>query len=152
MTISTTGDVVAPRSRVRAFIDTNVFVYAADEADHRKHLVAQSLIADESLDVTISAQVMSELYWALTRRLGVPMDPVEAAALVSELADVRVVPLDRALVRRAVETSIRHRISLWDAQIVEAASSSGCSVLYSEDLASGSVLRGVELLDPFATT
>lgn len=41
-----------------------------------------------------------------------------------------------------------NRISFWDALIVAAAASSGCEVVYSEDLNPGQTIQGVRIENP----
>ena len=53
------------------------------------------------------------------------------------------------LVRGALEIRRRHRLSYWDAAIVEAARLLGCDTLLSEDLAHGRTYEGVKILNPF---
>jgi predicted nucleic acid-binding protein len=53
-------------------------------------------------------------------------------------------------VRAALDTSGRHRISYWNATIVEAARLAGCHVLLSEDLSDGHDFNGVRVENPFA--
>ncbi|MDR2564502.1 MAG: PIN domain-containing protein [Bifidobacteriaceae bacterium] len=133
---------------VRAFFDSNVLVYLFDQADQAKRTAAARAL--EAHEPVISAQVLSEFYWVTTRKLAHPLTPGAAQAAVAELSNFEVVPLDSTLVQRAVETSQRHQLSYWDALIVEAAARAGCEVLLTEDLSSGSTLRGVRILDPLA--
>lgn len=58
--------------------------------------------------------------------------------------------LDLVDVLAAADLQIVHQLSYWDALILTSARRSGCSVLYTEDLASGTTLTGVEIRDPFA--
>ena len=53
------------------------------------------------------------------------------------------------LIRRGLEIQTRYQISFWDASIIAAASSAGCSVMLSEDLSAGQVYAGVGS-NPFA--
>jgi len=59
------------------------------------------------------------------------------------------VALSAQLVVSAIETSIEHQVSYWDAMIIEAAASSGCTVLLTENLNAGAVIRGVKIVNPF---
>jgi predicted nucleic acid-binding protein len=43
------------------------------------------------------------------------------------------------------------RLSFWDAMVVHAAAEAGADVLWTEDLTSGQVLRGVRISNPFAS-
>ncbi len=59
-------------------------------------------------------------------------------------------PIDASLVDTAIAIARRHRIALWDAQIVAAAQRSGCAEVLTEDLDDGAVLAGVRVRDPFS--
>ncbi len=50
---------------------------------------------------------------------------------------------------RVNRVSSHKGISFWDAMIVHAARSAGCSVLYTEDLQHDAVLGGVRIVNPF---
>lgn len=132
------------------FVDTNVVVYAFDAGAGVKRETAQRVIADPDIDLVLSAQVLAEFYWVATRRLAPPLGHAEAAAAVTALARLRVVPTDAGLVRSALVTAESHRLAWWDALIVEAAAMAGCDTLLTEDLDPGQVISGVEVVDPFA--
>lgn len=89
---------------------------------------------------------MIELHAVLTRRLGVSR---EAAARVLDTLALEVVPADEHLVRRAADTAAAHQLSIFDALVLEAAAAAGCHELWTEDLADGSILRGVRIVNPF---
>jgi predicted nucleic acid-binding protein len=60
-----------------------------------------------------------------------------------------VVAASVASLKAALALRTMHQLSLWDALIVQAARDSGCSVLLTEDLATGATLAGVRIVDPF---
>ncbi len=62
---------------------------------------------------------------------------------------LEVVDVDAGLVATAIDVSISHQISLWDAQIVCAAARAECRWLFTEDLQSGQHFGGVEVVNPF---
>lgn len=132
-----------------AFLDTNVLVYAFDGADQRKRDIAIAILEGD-LRFVVSAQVLSEFYVTVTRKLTTPLPEQDAAATVERLSRLSVVSTDSALIQAAVDTSRTHRIPYWDALIVEAAALAGCDRLLTEDLADGAVLRGVRIANPFA--
>ena len=132
----------------RAFIDTNVLVYAVDQAAPAKRERALAVLG--TVNPVLSAQVLSEFYWTVTRKLERPLPADEARRQVGELARMIVMPITASLVQAAVQTSQDHQLAYWDALIVEAAVAAGCKELLSEDLADGSVLRGVRVRNPFA--
>lgn len=55
------------------------------------------------------------------------------------------------LVVRAATTARDHQLSLWEAMAVEATAEAGCTELWTEDLVTGSTLRGVTIVDPFVS-
>ncbi|WP_448070583.1 hypothetical protein [Georgenia yuyongxinii] len=69
--------------------------------------------------------------------------------MIELLARLPVVATDADLVLRAVATAGRHQLSVWDALIVEAGAEAGCTQLWTEELVTGSTLRGVRIGDPF---
>jgi len=50
----------------------------------------------------------------------------------------------------ALEIEQRHKISFWDALIVQSALTSGATVLYSEDLAAGQRYGTIRVINPLA--
>jgi predicted nucleic acid-binding protein len=137
----------------RSFIDTNIFVYAADEspAGQFKHDIATALLADHRSNLVVSTQVLQEFYVVTTRKLRPPVPEDRAAAAVHGMARLEVVQVDVRLVLAAVAISRSTQLSLWDALMIEAARSAGCSQIVSEDLADGQVIHGVTVHNPFAS-
>lgn len=134
----------------RAFVDTNVWVYAFDDAEPAKRDRARALLADPPGTLVVSAQVLGEFYVVVTRRLAAPVDPQVARAAVDQLCRLPVVPVDAELVRAASGTAQSAQLSYWDALIVEAAATAGCDRLLTEDLAAGTTIRSVRIENPFA--
>jgi predicted nucleic acid-binding protein len=130
------------------FLDTNIVVYAFDGADPAKQRIAIEVL--ETGDrLVVSTQVLLETWWVLTRRLAEPLDEDDASKVIDELCALPVVSTDPELVRRAVETSRRFEIAVWDALIIEAARVAGCRRVLSEDLQSGQDFDDVVVSNPF---
>lgn len=138
--------------RTRAFVDSNVLVYAHDEGSGEKFDRAQALVRRLWDDRTacVSVQVLQELFVTLTRKLPTPVDPAEARAAVEDFARWTVHRPGPVDVLAAIDISERARISFWDAMIVQSSIALGCDVLYSEDLNAGQRYDGVVVVDPFA--
>ncbi len=133
----------------KAFVDTNVFVYAVDASSPAKRIRAQSLLADLADSIVISTQVLLEFYVTATRKLAKPLSPEDAERRVHELSGTDVVEVTVPLVRTAITLSREHRLSLWDALIVESARARGCRRLFSEDLQHGRKFGNVRVENPF---
>jgi predicted nucleic acid-binding protein len=135
---------------VRSFLDSNVIVYTDDPEEHEKRERAVALVAaarQSGLGV-ISTQVMQEYFNATTRMLGTPAEA--ARRKIEALRHLDVVQIDPALVLAAIDLYRLHQLSIWDALIVQAAAAAGCRQLLTEDMATGSRLAGVEIVNPFA--
>jgi predicted nucleic acid-binding protein len=134
----------------RTFVDTNIWVYAVDEADPIKHARAITLLQPSAdSDLVVSTQVLIEFYVVVTRKLAAPLAAETAQAMVDEMARLPVVTTDSQLVLAAMSGSREWGISLWDALILRAAEVSGCNVVLSEDLKHGGVYGSVRVENPF---
>lgn len=134
----------------RSFVDTNVLVYTDDADSPDKQRVALDLVAElrrENRGV-VSTQVLQEYFVAATRKLGV--DPKLARRKIELFARLDLQILDLADVLTASDVTIVHQVSYRDALIIASAKRAGCSVLYTEDLAGGAALAGIEIRNPFA--
>lgn len=136
----------------RVFLDTNVLVYAVDDARPAKRDRARS-VRDDAIRrgaAVISPQVLHEFYVTTTRKLARPLSPEDAEAIVQKLAPLAAVAIDADLVLAAVRTSREHRLSYWDALILRSALVAGCDRVLSEDLQDGFQLESVRVENPFA--
>ncbi len=134
----------------RAFLDTNVLVYAFDHDEPAKCERAQHVLASaEPGALAVSAQVLGEFYVTVTRKLARPLDEATAVEALAWLGLLQVVALDAALVGAAVRVSRSTRLSYWDGLIVAAAEAAGCGRLLSEDLNDGQTIGPVRVENPF---
>lgn len=132
-----------------AFFDTNVLVYCTDVSAPGKQVRARNLVARSGAagDAVVSTQVLIELFHVLTRKQKMP--PATAQALTQAYAAWPVVASDWALVGAAIEKSIQHQLSIWDAMVVEAALRAEAQTLYSEDLSHGQRFGSMTVVNPF---
>jgi predicted nucleic acid-binding protein len=130
-------------------VDTNVLVYAVDNADPDKRDRARKVLSADDEQLVVSAQVLSEFYVVVTRRLAEPLGEREAAEAVRNLARLPVVVGDAELVLAAIALSREAQLSFWDAQIVAAAAVAGCERLLTEDLSHGAELSSIRVENPF---
>lgn len=135
----------------RAFVDSNVLVYAHDTGAGERHVVARDLVLRLWRDRAgvISTQVLQETYVNLRRKAARPLGVAEARDLIADYLAWDVVVNDGASVIEAVRLEERHGISFRDALIVAAAVAGGVGVLLSEDLNHGQRYGGVTVRNPF---
>jgi predicted nucleic acid-binding protein len=131
------------------FVDSNVFLYALDEADRHKQEAARNWRAAlwTSRMGRLSFQVMGEFYVNAVRLRTDARE--EARAEIRDLMAWNPVVTDAAVLERGWKLQDRYRLSYWDALIVAAAKAAGCGYLLTEDLQSGQKLDGIEVVNPF---
>jgi predicted nucleic acid-binding protein len=133
----------------RAFIDTNILVYAIDKSAGKKQERSRQLIAElaRARKAYISTQVIAESYNAATKKLSVP--PHKARRWIEQVENMEVVQISVSLIKQAIDCSILNQISFWDGLIIVSAEEAGCETLYTEDLNPGQIIRGVRIVSPF---
>lgn len=131
------------------FVDTDVFIYAIDEADRRKQQAARVWRAElwKSHRGRISFQVLQEFYARVTEKW--PAAREEARAEVRDLMAWKPVAIETAVLERGWKIQDRYQLSFWDALIVSAAKQLSCVYLLTEDLQAGQEIDGVLVVDPF---
>jgi predicted nucleic acid-binding protein len=134
------------------FVDTNVLLYSASTVreERPKRNIARALL--DSGDLALSVQVLQEFYVQSTRAGKADrLTHEEAVSLVDAFMRFPVQEMTRSLLQASLDARKRHRISYWDAAILEAARSLGCETVLSEDLTDGEDYGGVKVENPFRT-
>jgi predicted nucleic acid-binding protein len=136
----------------REFVDANVLVYAYDASAGMKKAAAEGLLANlwETGTGCLSVQVLHEFFVTVTGKVTQPLPIEEAADRIRDFATWRVFAPTADDVLGAIALQKEARLSFWDAMVVRAAAETGCTVLWTEDLKDGQVLKGVRIRNPFA--
>lgn len=138
----------------RVAVDSNILVYVAgvwvSEADQGKVRRACAVVKrlQETEEVFAPVQVLGEVFVVL-RRNGFTAE--EARAVVIEFSEGFIsVDSKRSTLAAALDLVIEHRLQFWDSMILSAADEAGCTLLLSEDMQDGFVVRGVTIVNPLA--
>lgn len=134
---------------VKVFIDTNLLVYSMDQNYPDKNEKSREIlrrIRDQYLGV-VSTQVMQEFHVAATRKLGV--DPLLSKNIIRQFENFEVVTISPELIYEAIDCSIAFQLSFWDSLIIVSAESAKCREIWTEDLNSGQIIRGIRIVNPF---
>jgi predicted nucleic acid-binding protein len=116
---------------VKAFIDTNVLIYWVDDSA-RADVVEQLLVQQ----AVISVQVLNEFANVLFKKRAMSLPDIEA--LCTTLIDTcEVIDLSVRTHQTALALMARYNFSVYDANIVAAATLGDCAVLYTEDMQDG---------------
>jgi predicted nucleic acid-binding protein len=136
---------------VKAFVDTNILVYAYDRGAGAKHDRAAELVEALWQDGNglVSTQVLQEFYVNVRRKAKRPISPDEARSLIHDYLAWEPIVNDGALILDAVDAEVRYQLSFWDALIVAAAEKSAADVILSEDFSDGQRFGSVEIRNPF---
>lgn len=137
-------------SATKAFVDTNILVYAHDLAAGEKHTRARSLVERLWNDRcgVLSTQVLQEFYVNIRKKARAPVSPADAKQWLADYLNWEVVVNDTNAVIEAIDWEERYQISFWDALILQAASSAGAEILYSEDLNHGQHYENLRVQNP----
>ena len=130
------------------FIDTNVFVYAADSKNPVKRAIARNLItaAVSSGGCRISVQVLNEFASVAARKLGLTIDEIKA--YLELFRALPVLPVAADVTEKGLDVMNRYGLQFYDSLLVSA-SECGCDEFISEDLNDGQVYCGMKAVDPF---
>jgi predicted nucleic acid-binding protein len=137
--------------QARCFIDTHVLVYADSTDEPRKQRIAIDLIRQLRVERqgVLSTQVLNEYIQVGLRKLGLTHAHIREQLHCYRQFDLAAVTPDT--MELALELHKRHSLSYWDALILASAQIAGCAVLLTEDMGTGEVLAGVQLVNPFPT-
>lgn len=131
------------------FVDSNVLIYAIDNANPKKHSAARLWRSElwKSRRGRVSFQVLQEFYANVTRKWPAARD--EAQVEIRTLLAWRPVLVSEEIVEGAWRIEDQHYISFWDALIVAAAKAAFCRYLLTEDLQADYNFDGVVVVNPF---
>jgi predicted nucleic acid-binding protein len=129
----------------KAFLDTNVLIYAAIKNDLRSER-AEQLLAAEGV---ISVQVLNEFVSVARRKYQMSWKALEVALQWIRFLCPDVIPVRIGTHETAVKIAERYGYRIYDSLIVASALEANCAVLYSADLQDGQVIEGLTIRNPF---
>ncbi len=137
----------------RIFLDTNIFIYSIDSSAElkKKRAVARRLVTVHIREGSgvISIQVVQEFFQVATRKIQTPISVEDALEFMRYMASLQIVTPDFDMVVAAAHLHQKHSLSFWDALILQAAKSAGCSRILTEDLQDGFRFDGLTVKNPF---
>ena len=136
---------------MRVALDTNVLAYAEGLGDDVRCQLASDLIAKlNPINSLVPVQVLGELSRVLTSKL--KRSSADVRELLLSWSDAVVVAdTTWTAFQSAMDLTVDHQISMWDALIMSVAAENKCRLLISEDFQNGFTWRGVTVVNPFDT-
>ena len=125
---------------VKAFIDTNIYIYALtesqDQKDESKRSIALSVFETliQSQAIVTSTQVLNEFHSNLVKKF--KLDDVAVFNIVEQniLPISLIAPIGFQTYQLAFNLRLQYSVSFWDSLIVASALENNCTTLYSEDM------------------
>jgi predicted nucleic acid-binding protein len=135
----------------KAFVDSNILIYAHDRDTGEKNRTAREIIATlwHERRGVLSTQVLQEFSVNVRKKATHPVSREELKQTLEDLMSWETIVNSPRAVLRALEIEEGYQLSFWDAMIVQAAISAECAIIYSEDLSHGQEYEGVLVVNPF---
>jgi len=152
MSSSTFSQPTGSTAASRYFLDTNILIYSVDPADPVKQRIASNLVRDSLQNGrgVISFQVIQEFCSLVRRKFAVPFAWNDLRDYFQQvLAPLCEIHSNAELYRSCLDIAEQTGYSYYDSLILAAAASAGCQTVYTEDLQSGQMLVGLEIVNPF---
>ena len=132
---------------VKAFLDTNVLIYAVTEDDPRS-AQAEQLLASGGV---LSVQVLNEFVSVVRQKILMSWTDVTQALDAFRILCPSPLPITMETHETALRIAAKHGYNIYDALVIAAALEAGCATLYSEDLHDGQTIDGqLTIRNPFA--
>ena len=131
----------------KAFLDTNVLIYAISQNDPRAAQAETLLLAGG----IVSVQVLNEFVAVARRKMEMPWHEVREALEAIRVLCPAPVAVSISVHEHALALAEKHGFSIYDALIAAAALEAGCQTLYSEDFQDGQVIeQKLTIRNPFS--
>ena len=132
--------------RAKAFLDTNVLVYALSQDDPRG-ATAESLLAAGGV---VSVQILNEFVAVTRRKLGMSWDELNEALDAIRILCPSPVEVSISLHEASLRIAAKYGYGIYDALVAAAALESGCTTLFTEDMQDRQVIeKQLTIRNPF---
>ena len=138
----------------KAFVDTNILIYAHDLDAGIKHdsaVITLENLWEEETGI-LSTQVLQEFYVNVTRKILNPLSAAKARSILENYRSWQVEVNGPETILLASEIEERYLLSFWDALIVAAARNGKADKILTEDFQHGQRLEGILIENPFIQT
>ena len=122
---------------VKAFIDTNIFLYLYSNDEPEKKIISQKTM--EKFDCTISTQVINEFCNVCLKKYNKLTEEVESA-FDEIIENITVSFIDNDNIKQALRIRKQYGYNYYDCLIIAAALNANCEYLITEDMADGQLI------------
>ena len=131
----------------KAFIDTNILIYAYSKTDDNKRKKAQDTI--DKYDSVISIQVINEFSSNCLKKLRKTHDEVISA--IREITfNFPITQVTVSIVVKAIHLQKRYKFNYYDCIMLASALENNCEYILSEDMQHGQIIEDkLTILNPY---
>ena len=123
---------------IRAFIDTNIFIYLYSEDEFEKQYISQ--IAVDKYNCIISTQVLNEFCNVCIKKLKKTTDEIQLA-IEEIIGQCTVNSIEKENIKQALEIHKKYGYGYFDCLMIVSALNSNCKFLLTEDMADGQIIN-----------
>ncbi len=138
----------------KIFLDSNVVVYLFDKSERQKQSRIKKLIAQHITQskIYLSVQVINEFVIVTSKKIAFPITASRQKEIIELLNDLfSIVPLNYITSLRALELSVKYKLSYWDSLIISSAIENMCNILFTEDMQNGLIIEDkLKIVNPFS--
>jgi predicted nucleic acid-binding protein len=129
----------------KAFLDTNILVYAYSLNDPRKQIAEQLMIEGGTLGI----QTLNEFVNVERNKLKVSWTLILKWLRIIEKLCPPPIPLTAAIHNRGLRIAQGFGYRIYDSLMLAAAIEASCTVFYSEDMGGGQTIEKLTIRNPF---
>jgi predicted nucleic acid-binding protein len=132
----------------KCFFDTNVIVYAYNEASAKHQKISRYLISDKY--AVISTQVLQEAGNVFRKKINANYKQIKIILqeCINNCTELYI--NNEKTIMSACDISEKYKYSFYDSLIIASALESGCNILYSEDMQNKQIIENkLTIINPF---
>ncbi len=144
-------------SDTKAFVDSNILIYAHDAAEGFKQQKAIRLLTDyfeQKNQLFFSTQALEEFYVNVTTKIPEPLSPTQAREIVEKLISYNpaaILTVSPEQLLAASHTQEQTKAPFWDCLIAETVKANGIHTILTEDTRDFNKIGGIKAINPFKT-
>lgn len=129
----------------KAFLDTNILIYAFSDRDFRQNIALDLLQAGG----VVGVETLNEFVNVVTRKLKTPWPEAMLWLETIEGLCPPAIPMTLSVHHRGLQIAQAHGYPLYDSLMLATAMEASCTVFYSEDMHHGHVVEDLAIRNPF---
>ena len=135
----------------RIFIDTNILVYTLDNDNAAKQIKAKSILDQFYRDhnFRLSTQVVQEFCNVVLKKIEPSIPEKELSDFIETFPPDQIELINIITITKALSLKDQFKYSVRDCLIIASAITSGCNILFTEDLQDRHRIENLQIINPF---